>query len=234
MGITCAKAPYMMSRSRKNTFTLSQDAKENQVTHAISVAALKSLPEGYLLHNNVLKPICQSGSLQNGTINNNNVNSLNNVNNKVLLRNSSAHSQISHSKSSLYTDCHPEADLNTQSTMSSVRMWFLKRGITFKRKLGQGAYANVFLADSKVNCGHVAVKVIDMVGQNRRYSANRQLAIEREVEAMCSLRHEHIIQVLQRPVKLYGRFLCLVLELAYQDLFEYIQKKGRFTDYFNH
>ena len=223
MGITCAKAPYMKARSRKKTFAIAQ---ENQLPYGSPIVTPRNLQGGYVQQEHSLKSIGQSDPLLNGAFNNNDVNSLNNCNHVA-----SFPSQNSDSKSSpLYKDCHPEAEEHSQPTMSSVKMWFLKRGTTFKRKLGQGSYATVVLADNKSAKGLVAVKVIDLIGQKRRHGASTRVAIEREVEIMCLLRHEHLIQVLQRPVKLYGRYLCLMMELANQDLLEYIQKQGKFTN----
>ena len=220
MGITCAKAPYQKARSRKKTFSITHENQENQSPYGTPVATTCPLPGGYLHQDSALKTICQSDPLINGALNNNDTNTCNDGTSRT-------HNGITRPTS--YTDCHPEATQDTQPTMSSVKMWFLKRGTTFKRKLGQGAYATVVLADSKPNKGLVAVKVIDLIGQKRRHSESRKLAIEREVDVMCSLRHDNLIQVLQRPVKLYGRYLCLVMELAHQDLFDLIQTQGNYV-----
>ena len=97
---------------------------------------------------------------------------------------------------------------------------------TIIRTLGEGSFGKVKLARHKSTGQEVALKII-----NRRQLISRDMAgrIEREIQYLQLLRHPHIIKlytVITTKTEIY-----MVLEYVPMELFDYIVKQSRKTQY---
>jgi len=93
-----------------------------------------------------------------------------------------------------------------------------------KQLLGEGAFSKVFLAESRtVKGGLVAVKIIDKEELCRE--EDKMFLVDKEIEIMSQLDHEHIIRLLE--VYENNREVCLVMELAKGgELFDRLLEQG--------
>ncbi|PNS18105.1 hypothetical protein CAC42_4064 [Sphaceloma murrayae] len=96
---------------------------------------------------------------------------------------------------------------------------------TFHRTLGEGSFGKVKLATHKVTKQKVAIKVIT---RSKLISRDMTGRIEREISYLQLLRHPHIIKLY--TVVSTPREICMVLEYAGGELFDYIVNHGRLPE----
>ncbi|PRP87025.1 calcium/calmodulin-dependent protein kinase type 1D [Planoprotostelium fungivorum] len=101
----------------------------------------------------------------------------------------------------------------------------IERNFTFTKNIGTGAFSVVRLATDRRTGAKRAVKVIDKIAVGKE----KKEMLEREVDILKRIQHQHIIAV----VEIYetSKHLYLVMELALGgELFDAIVKRGKYSE----
>ncbi|XP_063967638.1 testis-specific serine/threonine-protein kinase 2-like [Lytechinus pictus] len=121
-----------------------------------------------------------------------------------------------------------EDDVNSTAKTLKARGYILEGRPDIKQdcKLGEGTYAKVRRAYSYNERCRVAIKIVSRSRLNARF---QQKFLPRELKIVRTMRHPHIIELLEMFES--NGVIFLIMELArHGDLLEYVQKKNALRD----